>query len=115
MFAMHTQVGIVSTRKGARVHVAINGRAYCGAGNGRIIGHSRNINAHDHGKLCRRCARAYEPRLILDMDAKNRRPDAESRRFASRLEAMLDEVCPLTPADLATLDEMASGIAAAYA
>jgi hypothetical protein len=50
------RVGQVSHRKGFRLHANVDGRAYCGAGNGRIIATTtRTLTADLAPLVCRRC------------------------------------------------------------
>jgi hypothetical protein len=108
---MYTQVGHVTNRRGARVHLAVNGWAYCGAGRGRIIGPVRNIAATDRGHLCRRCGRALADRLRLDHNLITRRTDRGSRAFGEAIADMIDQCDPLTRAEVAMLAELAARLA----
>ena len=105
---MYTQVGTVTTRRHARVHLAIHGRAYCGAGSGRILGPSRSIAASDRNHLCRRCAHAFADRLRMDYNLVSRRRDRGSRILASALEVMIDQVDPLRVDEVAQLRHLAT-------
>jgi hypothetical protein len=50
------RVGQVSHRKGFRLHANVDGRAYCGAGNGRIIATTtRTLTADLAPLVCRNC------------------------------------------------------------
>jgi len=52
------RIGQVSTRKGAKPHADIHGRAYCGAGSGRIIATTSRPLTEDTAPLvCLRCRR----------------------------------------------------------
>ncbi len=109
---MYTLVGLVSTRRNARLHLAINGWAYCGAGRGRILGTARGVRTADHGHLCRRCGKALAERLRLDYNIVSRRRDRESRIFADALADMVDQVDPLTRDEVAMLAELAASLTA---
>ncbi|MCZ7478851.1 hypothetical protein [Micromonospora sp. WMMC273] len=52
-------VAVVTTRRNARLHLAVHGRAWCGAGSGRILGPVRQLNPATAEQVCRRCS----PRL----------------------------------------------------
>lgn len=76
---MDTYIGRVSTRRGARRHLALHGLAYCGAGTGRIITAELLTpelarTATTAGDTCRRCAAALDDRVRhLVTQAMNRR------------------------------------------
>lgn len=105
---MYTKVGHVTTRRNARLHLAVNGLAYCGAGNGRILGPSRDVAATDRGHLCRRCGKALAQRLRMDRNLVSRRTDRAGRTLTDALGDMIDQTDPLTRADVAALAELAS-------
>ncbi|WP_018807317.1 hypothetical protein [Salinispora arenicola] len=63
---MQVMTGRVSTRKGARHHLALHGLAYCGAGTGRVIDAQPLTPTQAHaltGQVCRRCAAALDRRV----------------------------------------------------
>lgn len=62
---MKVTVGKVSTRKDAREHLDILGRAHCGAGNGRTMAATRwTVDATVNiARVCRRCLKALRTRL----------------------------------------------------
>lgn len=52
-------IGQVSLRRDAKLHLAINGLAHCGAGNGRILADTtRGITPEDRPSICGRCFHA---------------------------------------------------------
>jgi hypothetical protein len=104
-------VGRVSTRKGARLHIAIDatGRAACGAGTCLT---SCSISATDEPLLCRRCrkVRALRNLLITELSWISRRVDAGSRAIARLFEIMIDAL--RTRAEIAADNALISGITA---
>lgn len=58
-------IGRVTTRKGARTHLDINGRAHCGAGRGIIDPATRWVAdaTVDPAVVCRRCIKALRAAL----------------------------------------------------
>jgi hypothetical protein len=102
---MYTLVGQVTNRRGARLHLAIHGWAYCGSGSGRIL-KARDVRPSDRGHLCRRCASVLAIRLRLDYSLICRRRDQGSRTLADVIADMIDEVDPLTAGEEAKLDQL---------
>jgi len=67
-----TQLGQTTTRRGAKLHLAVSGLAACGAGSGRIIA-ATTIPAHKItalGSLCRTCQRILRLRYTAAEAAK---------------------------------------------
>lgn len=62
-------VGVVTTRKGHKVHRVHNGWAACGAG--RLIAPSRHVN--DGDQLCQRCAPHLHTAMVWEVDDMRRR------------------------------------------
>lgn len=73
-------VGPVTTRPGARLHLDVLGRAHCGAGTGRILAPSAPLDETHRGRLCRRCVRRVR-QLLLDgiREAMSRRDTIAAR------------------------------------
>lgn len=61
------QTGYVTTRKGARIHLDVDGVAYCHSGGKRVISPAQ-INEASTPRLCRRCVAKLRQRLIWRKD-----------------------------------------------
>lgn len=102
-------VGRVSTRKNARLHLNINGLAYCGAGNGRINGQPRDLIADAVTTLCGRCVHQIRQRVQDAIHQVMRRRDTAVLRLLNKIADALR-----TPAEVKaeekTLAEIATAI-----
>lgn len=100
-------VGRVSTRKGARLHITINGRAACGSGSCFSV---RAITATDEPALCRRCRKIRRLRntFIAELSWISRRTDTGSRAIMRLFEIIIDAL--RTPAEIAADLAMVAGI-----
>lgn len=105
---MHALVGTVTTRKGARLHLAVHGLAYCGAGTGRILGPARELTAGDAAVVCRRCSRRLAAIVAQEIEVAARRRDAGAARRLARLDRIADLL--RTPEQAAADAAMAAGI-----
>lgn len=88
-------VGRVTTRKGARLHLALNGLASCGAGSGRITGQVQPLTVELAARLCRRCAHLVRRLVAERVAVEDRRRD---RGAPARLAAAQDLDDALRPA-----------------
>jgi hypothetical protein len=106
---MQLLVGQVSVRSKTKLHYAVYGRAYCGAGNGTILGPARQLVADAIGILCRRCVKAVRAAVQEAIHVVMRRRDSLALRVLNRLADALR-----TPAEIkaeeATLAEIATAI-----
>ncbi|MDQ7909207.1 hypothetical protein RB614_32265 [Phytohabitans sp. ZYX-F-186] len=107
----NVMVGQVSTRKGAKLHLSLNGLAHCGSGNGRIIGPARELTADNTPALCLRCAHRVKAVVQEDIHEVMRRRDQVGLR---RLNKLADAL--LTPAEVKaeekTIREIEAGLKA---
>jgi hypothetical protein len=101
------QVGKVSTRKGAKLHLALHGLASCGSGTGRILGHARDLITNALPALCRRCVRRIKALVADAIAAVMRRRD--STRL-SQLNKVADALA--TPAERAAEQRILASVAA---
>lgn len=101
------QLGYVSSRTGARPHLAVNGRAHCGAGSGRITGPTIELTrALVRTGLCGRCIRRIEALTTEALHDAMRRTDFASMRRVQVLNDILDLMeTPATRAAVAALAE----------
>lgn len=84
------EVGVVSTRSGARLHLNLHGRASCGAGSGWILGPARQLVADAVKILCRRCWRRIKAAVQDAIHVVMRRRDSAALRILNRVaDAML--------------------------
>jgi predicted SPOUT superfamily RNA methylase MTH1 len=114
------QIGQVSTRKGAKAHADIHGRAYCGAGRGQIIATTSRALTEDTATLvCRRCRRhlheVAEQQLISEQYAPTNRYSEYRVQRAIRLVDALQSPAQRAArdADRAEFDQIAAAIATA--
>lgn len=77
--ATQVQVGRVSTRRGARLHLVVNGRSFCPSGT-RFILDARTLTADDRDALCKRCLGAIREAV---KDARRDVETARSYNFAA--------------------------------
>lgn len=88
-------LGLVTTRNGARLHLSIRGRAYCGAGSG-VIQSSRSALATDGDKVCKRCREAVRMVLVDILSVRERmgyrelRGNRSNTRIIHAIEALID-------------------------
>lgn len=99
------RVGYVSGRPGARLHLAVVGRAHCGAGNGRISGTAQELTAKGAARVCRRCVGRIRAIVQEALHAAMRRRDTAATRARHACNAVLDAL--RTDAQVAT--EAAAG------
>lgn len=103
------EVGAVSVRPKSKLHYAIHGRAYCGSGDGTILGPARQLVADAAKILCRRCFKAVKTAVQEAIHEVMRRRNTAALRV---LNAVADAL--RTPAEIraeeATLAEIASAI-----
>jgi hypothetical protein len=106
------QLGYVSSRPGARPHLAINGRAHCGAGSGRITGKTVALT-RDLAKagICLRCIRRVEALTTDALHDAMRRTDFASMRRVQVLNDILDLM--ESPATRAAVNALAAHTVAA--
>ena len=101
-------VGVVSTRSGARLHLNLHGRASCGAGSCRMIGPARQLVADAVKILCRRCWRRIKAAVAEAIHVVMRRRDSAALRVLNRVaDAML------TPAEAKAEENALAEIATA--
>lgn len=60
----NVEMGYVTHRKGARLHLAVDGHSYCPSG-GRVIISSRMLRADDAPLVCKRCRAAVSTRTSV--------------------------------------------------
>lgn len=108
MQATALMVGNVSTRKNSRLHYAIHGRAYCGAGTGTILGPARTLVADATKILCRRCFKAVKDAVQEAIHEVMRRRNMSALRVLNRLADALR-----TPAEIRAEERTLAEIAAA--
>lgn len=67
------EVGYVTNRRGARLHLVVEGgRSHCKSGSGVII-RSRKANGHDAPHVCEKCRAALRARVVDVRSARFRR------------------------------------------
>lgn len=104
------QMGYVSRRRGARLHLDIDGFAHCGAGDRRIIG-SGELSQASAAKICRRCERALRIHLNWRSDDLARRSTVEAAAELSVIETLLDGLDDLRgPEQKAETERILNGI-----
>lgn len=103
------EVGAVSTRTKSKLHLAVNGRAYCNSGTGTILGPARQLVADAVKILCRRCFKAIRDAVQEAIHEVMRRRNTAALRI---LNAVADAL--RTPAEIKaeekTLAEIATAI-----
>ena len=98
------QTGYVTSRDGARPHLAVNRLAYCGAGSGRIAGDRTDLTPEIAADLCRRCRRRVEVLATAELHEAQRRRGVSAKIRASVLNRILDALeLPGTRAAVADL------------
>lgn len=109
---MQVLVGQVSVRSNSKLHYAIHGRAFCGSGNGTILGPARQLVADAAAVLCRRCFKAVRDAVQEAIHEVMRRRNLTALRVLNRLADALR-----TPAEARaeerTLAEIATAITTA--
>lgn len=102
-------VGRVSARKYAKLHLNLHGLASCGAGDGRILGPAREITAKVIELLCRRCWKRIRT-LVSEAihEVMRRRDSARLRNLNAVADAMLSPAEAKAEED--TLTEIATAI-----
>ena len=65
------ELGYVTRRRGARLHLVVGGRPRCGSGSGHII-ESRKARASDGPQVCKKCREALRTRLVDVIDLRDR-------------------------------------------
>lgn len=106
------QVGQVSTRANARIHLDLHGLASCGAGRGLILpGTTRDITTTDPARICRRCR--YRIQKVITA-ASARSEAAEGTAYTASLTAALSRIGRAldTPAQRAADDAARADLAA---
>lgn len=102
-------VGAVSVRPKSKLHYALHGRAFCGSGNGVILGPARQLVADAAKILCRRCFKAVKDAVQEAIHEVMRRRNTAALRV---LNAVADAL--RTPAEVKaeekTLAEIATAI-----
>lgn len=69
------EMGYVTNRRGARLHLVIGGgRSYCKSGSGMII-RSRKARGDDAPNTCKRCREVLRTRLVDVLNIRTRRAD----------------------------------------
>jgi hypothetical protein len=102
------EVGFVTNRRNARLHLVVDGGySYCPSGTGVII-RSRKASGYDAPNVCKRCRKALRARLVDVRNIRSRRPDQDSRAIVDGCDALLDGMT--TPAERAEFDAMLDGI-----
>lgn len=104
------EMGHVTTRRGARLHLVIaGGRAYCGSGSGTIIA-SRNIRDTDAPHVCKKCLAALRTQLVDVINVRSRRTHggSENQTIIKGCEDLIQTM--ETPAERAEQDEMLENI-----
>jgi hypothetical protein len=105
------QMGYVSTREGARLHLDVGGTAHCHSGTGRIVG-GGELTGGSATKVCRRCAKTLRTRLSWRDDDLRRlpgAPDVIAERAA--IDALFRQLDDVDREDWTTTRErMVSGI-----
>ena len=111
------QMGYVTRRRGAKLHLDVDGFASCKSGGSRIIG-SRELDGSSATRICRRCERALRTYLSwrtddLNRSCRSRRSTIHSERAA--IEDLLDGLDELrSPREKAREQEMFDGIRANF-
>lgn len=73
------EIGYVSTRRGARLHLVVSGgRSYCKSGTG-VIRSSRKARGDDAPHVCRKCREALRTRLVDVLNIRGRRAYGDLR------------------------------------
>ena len=102
------ELGQVTTRKGAKLHLNVNGQAYCRSGSSKIIA-SHKASYADTPRICKKCREALRTFLQEVRDARARRvPTAANREVMLTCEAILAGL--RSPAEQAQHDEMVANI-----
>lgn len=108
---MQVFVGAVSVRPKSKLHYAIRGRAYCGSGNGVILGPARTLVADAAKILCCRCFKAVKDAVQEAIHEVMRRRNTAALRVLNRVADALR-----TPAEIKaeerTMAEIADAIKA---
>ena len=111
------QMGYVTRRRGAKLHLDVDGFASCKSGGSRIIG-SGELDEASATRICRRCERALRTYLSwraddLNRSCRSRRSTVHPERVA--IEDLLDGLDELrSPAAEAREQEMLDGIRANF-
>lgn len=110
------EVGHVTNRRGARLHLVIaGGRSYCQSGSGVII-RSRKAAGADAPHVCKRCRKALHARLVDVRNIRSRRAapgydlygDPGNAAIINGCDALLDGL--MTPDERAERDAIIDGI-----
>lgn len=106
------KVGYVTTRKGARLHLNINGRARCNAGSRRITS-ADNLTSASAPSICRNCAKHLRVRMIWRSDDLYRMSSLAATRELAEIDALFDEIDALRgPVARAASEAMKADLAA---
>lgn len=105
------RTGYVTTRDGARNHLAVTGLAWCGAGSGRIIGDTTDLTPAIAADLCRRCRRRAEILATAELHEAQRRRGITAQVRAVLLNLILDAL--ELPATRAAVEVLAVDVRAA--
>lgn len=103
------EVGAVSVRPKSKLHLAVNGRSYCGAGSGWLIGPARQLVAEAASILCRRCFKAVREAVQEAIHEVMRRRNLTALRVLNRLADALRSPAEIR-AEERTLAEIATAI-----
>lgn len=102
------EVGYVTNRRGARLHLVVDGgRSHCPSGTGVII-RSRKATGSDAPHVCKRCRRALHARIVDVRNIRSRRSAPGNAAIVSSCDALLDGM--MTPAERDERDAMLAGI-----
>jgi hypothetical protein len=111
------EMGHVSHRKGARLHLAVDGRSYCPSGS-RVIIETRMLRDSDAPIICKRCRAAVSTRVAIVLD--QRRMMASPGRSLAGVRGNLDIITAAeglidalrTPAEVAEIEAMRASLRA---
>lgn len=83
------RMGYVTDRRGARLHLVISGRPYCGAGSGIVLS-SRPAHSDDGPRCCGRCRIALTEHLADARNIRARRGSPGDLAIAASCEALIE-------------------------
>lgn len=113
----NVEMGYVTHRKGARLHLAVDGRSYCPSG-GRVIISFKMLQDTDAPLVCKRCRAAVSTRTSVVL-AQRQMMASPGRSLAgvrgnldiiAAAERMIDAL--RTPAEVAEIERMRDGLRA---